>query len=136
MFHGISLYFNMFFPKSLAQEYHPLPPIILQLSFYIQCLFLGVLVTAPSPRFIIAPVCPLKSSCVLYDASTHNFTIYIESTLMLRFICFIPLRYFKYLFNFIHSSSYGFFTLAVKNATIFCISLLHLCTIYNIFAVV
>ena len=58
--------------------------------FYIQFLFLDILITAPSPRVVIAPLCPFHSLCILYDTSNHNFNIDSESTLMVSFIFFYP----------------------------------------------
>ena len=58
---------------------------------------LYMLITAPSLRVSIALVCPWQPSCVLYDVSTHYFTIDSESTLMASFICFLAFSYFKQL---------------------------------------
>ena len=137
MFHGISLSFNkVFFPNHCPRA-SPAPtnsPSVEIFTFNI-CL-LDMLSMAPSPRVIIDPVCTLQLSCVLYDAYTNDFTIHSESTLMVSFICFLPLSYFKHIFNFIQLYSSGLFTLVVKNENFVCISLLHLGTIYNSCAVV
>ena len=124
---SIKCFFQITCPRASSAQTNSLSVEIFTFNF---CL-LGMLVTAPSPRVIIAPVCPLHLSCVLYDGYTHHFTIDSESTIMKSFVCFITFRYFKHLFNLIQLSSSGFFTLVVKNVTVVCIYLLHLGLIYT-----
>ena len=82
--------------------------------------FLHILSKAPFPDFprvVIPPVCPLQSSWVLYEASTHQQILFRSLTLNVSFMYFVPFKYFMTLFSLPQSSSSGFFTLVVRNAT-------------------
>ena len=66
--------------------------------------FVEKMYTYPFPRDIMAPVCPRKSSCTAYEASTNHFTNYMSPTLNVSFIYLVTLRYFNTIFSFPQSS--------------------------------
>ena len=73
--------------------------------------------TAHSPRDIMPPVCPHQYPFTAYEASTHDFTTDMSSTLKVSLSFLVSLRYFNIIFSFPHFSLSGSFTHVVSNAT-------------------
>ena len=93
-----------------------------ELFTFIFCLF-ELLMIAPFPSVVMAPLCPLLSQLSLYEASTHHLIRDIITTISFNFIFIVPFGYLSTLFNFPQSSSLGCLTLIIINATDVWISL-------------
>ena len=77
--------------------------------------FLTMFMSAPLPIDIVPPVCPLKSQCTPYEASTHHLIMLSESAFICLFMFKFPFRYISSFFSFPQLSLSGFFTLFVRN---------------------
>ena len=99
----------------------PMSSASFELAPFIFC-FHAILIIAPMPIDIIAPVWYLQSQCTAYDASTHQSIILNNFALMWRFIYNVPFRYIIRCRNLPQSSSSGCFTLVVRNDIVVSIS--------------
>ena len=82
--------------------------------------FMEKLYTTPLNGDIMPPVCPRKSSCTTYEASTHHLTTGMSPTLKTSLSLLGTLRYFNTSFISPQLSSSGFFMRTVRNITAIC----------------
>jgi hypothetical protein len=81
-------------------------------------ILLEELITAPLPRVIRHPICPLQSSWTWCNASMYQCTAkLIASALKINFRCLVPLRYQSTCISLAQTSSSGSCTCVVKNNT-------------------
>ena len=108
--------------STLAMElYTAISSPYVKLFLFIFC-FVDNIDTDPFTRDIMVILCPQQSSCTMYEASTHQFNTDMSPSLMVSFSSLVPLIYYNTRFIFPQSSSSGFFTHVVRNATSVCMS--------------
>ena len=78
--------------------------------------FLDMLVTLPFTMGMVAPVWPLRSSCMTFEASNHQWTMLRSSAFIARHISQVPFRYCNIRISFLQPSLFGSCTWVVRKA--------------------